>query len=311
MDSKDSIIFVFSVYIPLICAICFENTVIIVAIFRCHVRRTGRIVLVASLAFVDFITGAVSVPCAMRGFLSRSNLNNISSEECQIMYGPLMVTGLASFLHIFVLTIDCYMAVIKPFKYRTDVSTRKVYFTIVGIWATSILFGLIPYCWELEKDVIHSCYQLSVEGLNVQMLVSGHVCFFIFIVMIILYINIAKEAIKHRRRTNLAIPPQYNKYEDFKAVRTTALILGAFLICWTPVILKFILLGFGVLDIDEHAWFTWFGEVLVISNSAINPFIYCYSSRDVYTRCRRLMISSTSNKSSSTPATSRSLDTRF
>ncbi|XP_033106097.1 G-protein coupled receptor 12-like [Anneissia japonica] len=307
--SKDPFVFVYSTYIPLICLICFENAVVILAIFIYDTRRKGRIVLVGSLAFVDFVTGAISVPFAMRGFLSRQSMTDISSEECQIMYGPLMITGLASFLHIFVLTIDCFTAVILPFKYRTGMSSTKIYLAILGIWAISILFGMIPYCWKLEKEDFHDCYQLNSVGLTIQMLISGNICFVIFIVITILYIRIAKEALTHRPRRNInqTIPRQPKKYEDFKAVRTTSLILGAFLFCWTPVILKFILLGFDVIDIDEQAWFTWFGEVLVISNSALNPIIYCYSSKDVYKRCKSLLkFTSNINRSA---GTSRSWDT--
>ena len=57
-----------------------------------------------------------------------------------------------------------------------------------------------------------------------------------------------------------------------KSLRMTALIVAAFVVCWTPYYVVFIIVTYKMGEIDENAasWIFFFG----MANSMVNPMIY-------------------------------------
>ena len=77
---------------------------------------------------------------------------------------------------------------------------------------------------------------------------------------------------------------------DLKAAKTVSILVGLFLICWSPVAIFYIYLNSAKIDITSRAKYTYIHDVfmfLSFLNAAIDPILYTLLNRDMKSSMKR------------------------
>ena len=190
----------------------------------------------------------------------------------------LFLFGKGSTLTVMCLAIERWFSVVKPLKYKYAFKRRRLLFYVAVIWAFSCftqineLFMMKPSHGTCENN------PLPYSEKTGQLLTLLHILATFFVPSIVTWITFAhvllhvRRAIHHRRRLS--------KYERSKRKLIHMCALTAFLltVCWFPAEVFFILKEFDVVSLSFG--FYQFTDVLAMSNSCLNPWVYYLYNRE-------------------------------
>ena len=190
----------------------------------------------------------------------------------------------ASILHLCVISVDRYMAIVHPMTYPVKMTRKLSLVLICAVWCLSLC---LSFPWLFFLCMVSKCATLSHPALRSSSLPP---------IMIILYAKMFLTAQAHTKRvlrgrmelsdgsheamrihrggagmsrSETAINTEY------KAAKTIGLVIGAFLICWLPFFTVNIIRPWCIDNCETiYIAFIWLGFV----NSAINPFIYTFTN---------------------------------
>ncbi|XP_033111571.1 beta-3 adrenergic receptor-like [Anneissia japonica] len=132
-DSNAVLIFVLCIYIPLDIVIIAGNTFVLVVIRRTPILHNIQFELLACLAFVDLLSGIVGVPLSIWGNITRQSLYLVV-EDCELQYIPGKILFAISFLHLLLITVDRYIAVMNPLIYPKLVTRNRIRKCVAVAW---------------------------------------------------------------------------------------------------------------------------------------------------------------------------------
>ncbi|XP_003741453.1 adrenocorticotropic hormone receptor-like [Galendromus occidentalis] len=195
------------------------------------------------------------------------------------------MTGLsASALHLLALAINHYVGILRPLHYASTVTRRRLTLVIIALWVVPFIIYLFLFLDRPENDFYRmDCNFQFMKKLPFRLTVSSLFCVPL-IIMTVLYIHIF---ITVKRNHSGFLMGQKNQAgnqhikRNVKAVITTLLILGTYLIGYMPAVV------FYVLTCDEclcplsklsGRTVTVFG---VLTNCLI--FVKCLSDPIIYT----------------------------
>ncbi|XP_047430345.1 trace amine-associated receptor 1-like [Mugil cephalus] len=239
-------ILIYSFFVSLSVITICGNFLVIISIIYFKQLHTPTNSLILSLAVADLLVGIIVVPFSMAFSLS----------SC------LYHDGL----------FYRYYAVCHPLTYRTKINRRAAMIMILVSWSSSVLVatGLVMAALQQDK------YQ---EGCLVEVLLATTIgivfTYLPLVIMLCIYLKIL--FVSHRQARsiqNTTKPGATVSKMERKATKTLALIMGVFLICWTPFFLYITVnsasnYSVSVTIIETLNW-------LAMSNSMLNPFIYAF-----------------------------------
>ena len=183
-----------------------------------------------------------------------------------------IVAGVASILNLAAVTVYRYIKIMKPYKYKEILTKLRVMVSVMAIWLFSglmaVLKSLIPRNadnWYHQPGyqimVFLVCFALPLAGIS-----YCYICMF-------------REVTRQqnqlpqgqlKQRCQLAV--------DFKAIKTIAIVVIVFVICWCPFFAIVIVNGFCKCVRNEHLII--FVKILHYTNSALNPVIYVWYNKE-------------------------------
>lgn len=248
------------------------NMMAIMVIISTKKLRNVTGFLMVSLAFADMCVGVTSIIPLVYAIFT----DLLTHTACQIMGFTNSVCLIVSILTLVLLTIDRFLAIGYPLKYPNWVNNKNCMLAVTLTWLFSILIWILPlfgigsYTFNDEEV---ACY-FDVGKHPNQWIVYMAVIFIpasviIFVCNGRLYI-ISK---KHKNQIDsLVLSSKKSTTKlNYKALRTTVIIVGVFYITWTPFIVEHIVKGTSE-PIPE--WLEILIYMLSISNSFCNPIIY-------------------------------------
>ncbi|XP_032218558.1 histamine H2 receptor [Nematostella vectensis] len=204
--------------------ITLESIVVCYMVYRYRILRTFTNGFVVSLALSDILFGAVLLPV---------NIN----DQTSIYVGYLMsIILMANVTNMFAVTLDRYLAVMKPLIYHVKMS--KFFYKILAFaWIVPIGVSLIPLAYGTNVDTL--AHQIFLFGILIVGILIPYV------LILAAYIMIFKEV--SRQVKNLAKMCTYqNNHEalkegkrvsgEAKMARVFAIIAGIFVLTWLPVV---------------------------------------------------------------------------
>lgn len=285
-DTSDIVYGVVSVL--LIPCICGGNFMVLISMWKFRKLRTKANIFVANLSVADSIMGAVSLPMYTAFFLNREYLETVK-YMCISKYSIVVFSSSASLLSLTAIAVDRYIAVIHPLKYHVLVTPARVRYFLIGQWTYDIITFTIPYFWN-NYDRVQSCnfYVLFPRLYSVLFsFVSIAVC---LAVSLYLYIRIFLVARKHRKYLNsgkLSEGNHLQRRRDAKSAKVMALILFLFFLFWLPFLLVGPVRYLGIAE-DLMVIFKNITLLIAMSNSMVNPIIYCWLRKDFSTAFKKL-----------------------
>ncbi|XP_075894608.1 lysophosphatidic acid receptor 2a isoform X1 [Nelusetta ayraudi] len=163
---------------------------------------------------------------------------------------------------------------ITTMQLHSQMSKRRVVLLILCIWAVSIAMGLVPSTiWNCEciLDDCSTVAPLYSRRFLIFWAVLNLLTFFIMAAMYTrIFVYVRYRSARYAAMQSLE---SRNRQTIINLMKTISMVLGAFVICWTPGLLTLLL--DGLLGAASHASkYEKFCLVIAECNSLVNPIIY-------------------------------------
>ena len=234
------------------------NLLVLLAVFKNDNIRTIPDFFITSLAFSDFTVCAVFLPLSIYQFHQQNTgQENDSSSLAKSFLGR--VSMVASATNLFAVTIDRVIAIGFPFKYVALMTEQKAAVTITVVWVISIALG------ALFIGNLISIYVIAIY--SAVLLLSTIVMY--------IYIFVKAKRQENRIQEMTTRMPEGVSAEK-KVAKTIFTVVGIYAVCWLPTLLLPAFVNPSSKPFKQA--FPWV-KLLLASNSALNPFIYCLKSQ--------------------------------
>lgn len=186
------------------------NLLVIVSVLLNRRLRVVGNYFVVSLALADMLVAL----CAMTFNASIQIAGRwlFSFTMCNVWNSFDVFFSTVSILHLCCISVDRYIAVRRPLKYRTVMSKRRVALLLVACWTAPLAISFVPIClgWytsqqhlEYHRRHPHTC-EFVVN--RVYMLVSSSISFWIpGVVMVCMYSLVYREARRQHQAITSAV----------------------------------------------------------------------------------------------------------
>ncbi|RXN14373.1 glucose-dependent insulinotropic receptor-like protein [Labeo rohita] len=240
---------------------------------------------VLNLSIADILVGV-----AITGIATDALKGTTASMEkgiCLLRMTFIIAPSAASILTMFLISLDRYAAIKLPLRYSQLMNNKMIAGTLVPVWLIAVTLAFLPCIFEpMQKEDYHNvCTFFSViEPKSIILLF----CLFFFpllSIFIYIYMDILKIACGHQKRIRAQLAgsrflTSSRYWGHVKALRTVAMLVGCFTLCWCPFFVVSIVQAScptcKLYDfLENHLW------LLGLSNSLINPLVYACWQREV------------------------------
>ncbi|XP_038583435.1 trace amine-associated receptor 1-like [Micropterus salmoides] len=170
-----------------------------------------------------------------------------------------------------------YYAVCQPLAYKSKINDRVTVIMILVSWGFSALIGIgIVIAGFNQGKCGESCLIDSLISTTLACIFSFYIPGIILLCIYLKIFLVAQRQAKCIQNTTCQSTKSgatVSKMER-KATKTLAVVMGVFLLCWTPYFLCIIFqpLTYDVTPVAVIETLNW----LTLSNSMLNPFIYAF-----------------------------------
>ena len=243
--------------------------------------RTKTNTFIVSLAVADFGVGMLAVPS--RFFCS------LATECAPRSTEELIVTFVRAFIvytsgtNLVGLVLERYVAVVKPLKYLTFMTRRRVIQMVLTSWGIPFLFIL-------------TLVSITLSAMDRARTIRGYLylpfeinlCIILIFFLASMFLVVYKQ---NSRDRTLAKQLRFNhvviraKIQNTSAVKWVALITCVFLSCY-GIMMR---CSFSALTGHKCCNDFHYKIPLQVINSGINPIVYAFFKRDIQQECKRLL----------------------
>ncbi|XP_078349897.1 adenosine receptor A2a-like [Oculina patagonica] len=246
------------------------NVLVIMAVKRRLRLQSNTNILLACLAATDVSTGLVTQPSFF--LYKKFEFLGMTKSETEILFFhnfSIHVLTLCSCLHLALVTCERLIAIKFTMRYPYLVTGRNIKVAVITAWIVALFSGVTR---AINSDVIFPFFNFFV------VFTFSSCILFILCSYLILY----RETLRHQKKIKTQQLPQEEAKrfaKESKALKTTVFVVGAVVLCFVPVVFIHPLLSLGLLDdADLLIFLTWIGTIVML-NSLLNPFIYCWRQR--------------------------------
>ncbi|XP_030576679.1 trace amine-associated receptor 1-like [Archocentrus centrarchus] len=251
-------------------AIC-GNLLVIIAVIYFKQLQTPTNSLIISLAVADLLVGILVFPLSMAFSLSSCLYHE--GLFCKVRSSFDISLSTCSILNLCCISVDRYYAICQPLTYQTKISHHVVVIMILVSWGVSGIIGISVTIAGLNNG---ECEESCLIDVLIENAVGPILSFYLpVITMLCIYLKIFCVAQRQARSIqNTTRSGETASKKERKATKTLAIVLGVFILCWTPFFLSITFPPFtgDSVPVPVTETLNW----LALCNSMLNPFIYAF-----------------------------------
>ena len=257
------------VNLPLAFVAVTENAFVLYGVWKTPSLRSPSNLLLCGLASTDLSIGLIAQPVfiteVLVGLYSRSENLTLAFTKAHQMIGRSLCG--VSLLMIAGISIDRFIAIVKPLHYPSTVTSIRVTRFVVGSWALSVLASSTEF-WSPRVSYAISSFHI------VTCLSSSITC----------HATMYKIMLRHRLQihTNVQAIDDSNTRTAMPRLRRSAfntfVVFIVLMICYFPYLAAYMVRFTGKAG-DVKLWIQ-LSVTVVFLNSALNPFLYCWRIRE-------------------------------
>lgn len=264
------------------------NGPVIYVIVTCHRLHKAANWFILSLSWADLFVGLFLIPVSTSCALwTTCNFSVLTLSFDLVLF--------VSIANMCAMTADRYLSVVKPLTYFQNMTNSRVFLWISVAWIVPILFSLIPFAWIFTNSPAQRESAFEIYG-TLQIITFNLLpC----VVMLLIYGHIFIISQKHSRQIRaltkhqhlsqpqLAVSPRQVTQER-SATRVFGLVVLFFVLCWMLSAYRHLCQYFS-LECSVSFELTLISRLLMLTNSAINPFIYAFLKEDIKREVKKLL----------------------
>ena len=250
--------------VPLMLISILGNALVLAAIIRTPSIRSTHMIMLCSLTVSDFLVGLIAQP-----FYVGQQLTNDSGLVYHVWRQLGSSLCVVTLLTITAITVDRFLALHYHMRYATLVTVSRVKYVLIVIWCISFLISVFDV-WN------QSIYQFTVGSIiAISLLIStfSYIRIYRIVRRHQLHINAQQQAVQNfNAGNNLNMAPLK------RSAMSTFVFFIALIICYFPMYVLLTLHGLSYILWQRESEFA---TTLFLSNSCINPFLYCWRLREL------------------------------
>lgn len=195
---------------------------------------------------------------------------------------PLWTSFVASVLNLTCVTLERYVGIMYPLRYKAIFTLRKAVFMVIMVWIIAFVTNIyMLYIFHEENGACivkwPSTFIQIVDGV-----LNFVVIYFVpLVVMGISYYRIMKNLRENAiilRASEVSDKMAMELLEARKkVVKMLSTVVLTFAICWAPNQFMFVAYNLGW-DLDFQSWYYHVSVLMAFCNSCMNPFIYAFKN---------------------------------
>uniref|UniRef100_A0A8C6S141 Lysophosphatidic acid receptor 2b n=1 Tax=Neogobius melanostomus TaxID=47308 RepID=A0A8C6S141_9GOBI len=264
--------------------VIFSNLLVILAILKNRRFHFPIYYLLCNLALSDLFSG-VSYLHLM--FHTGPWTINLNKSQWFVRQGLIDTSLTASVLNLLAVAVERHQTIFSM-QVHSEMSSRRVLIIIVAIWLVAIFMGLVPTMgWHCLCD-LPNCSTMAPMYKRSYLVFWAVLNLLTFSIMLAVYTRIFLY-VRHKSK-QMSQHTSQKRYKEtvVNLMKTVSLILGCFVLCWTPGLVLLLLDGLhcdscGVLTYEKYCL------ILAECNSFINPIIYSFRDADMRRTFRELL----------------------
>ena len=247
------------------------NALILIALYKESSLHPPSKILLRSLALTDFFVGILLEPLFVMALMTTEYG---SFSHCYYIIAFCISIGmLLFFTSLFTLTaisVDRFLALLLGIRYRPMVTFKRVLLVVIFFWTSGI--GL-PFWGNFNPNILPYFGSIAV---TLCLVIST--CCYSWIYQKLLRHQIQVQEHVHQGQPDGHAPLNIARYR--KTVSSALWVQFTVLACYLPT--GILLVTMAVKGITLSLLVVWtFTTTLALSNSSLNPILYCWKMREV------------------------------
>ncbi len=198
---------------------------------------------------------------------------------CRLVSSHYFVYALSkvSVFTVTVMSMERWYSTVRPFQYRTKFKKRRIYRHLAFIWILGFgSVGFIPFGRVFSSPASNCIW--SWAPFHRELLITLFPLLTFFIPSLIACLTLL-HIYCVLKRSPLREAGNRNAQTKRKLLRMCSIVVFLFFLCRLPNQLYYALSAYNITTLETP--FHYFTIVLAMSNSSLNPWVYCFANRQI------------------------------
>ncbi|XP_040014740.1 lysophosphatidic acid receptor 2a [Xiphias gladius] len=249
--------------------VVLANLMVMVAIFMNRRFHFPIYYLLGNMAAADLFAGIAYANLMLNtGPWTRA----LTKEQWYIRGALIDISLTASVANLLAVAVERHQTILTM-QLHSKMSKRRVVLLIICIWAVGIIMGLVPSMfWNCECQ-LEDCSTVAPLYSRRFLIFWAVLNLLTFFIMVAMYTHIFIYVRYQSQFASQHTSEMQHRQTIVNLMKTISMVLGAFVICWTPGLMTLLLDGL-LGKVSRANDYEKFCLVIAECNSLVNPIIY-------------------------------------